>query len=769
MTMQKRIYLNDNWYFTGDDNNKVLVSIPHTVKEIPYNYFDQNIYQFISTYEKELNIDDETKNLILTFEGVGHSSSVFLNDTLIGKHDGGYDKFSYNLKGYAKKGVNNLKVVVNSKEDINCPPFGNVIDYLTYGGIYRDVYLDVCEEAYIKDVFVKPNHESNWYIDVTTTLSKSASYEIEISFNGTVIENKKVENNLLISDTRIEFRNPNLWDIETPNLYDIKVKLENGDTYTDKFGLRTVKFKTDGFYLNGKKVRIVGLNRHQSYPYIGYAAPKSLQVQDADILKYELGVNAVRTSHYMQSKHFIDECDRIGLLVFTESPGWQYIGDKAWKELAIENMKKMVLDYRNHPSIILWGARINESPDDHDFYLEANKVIRELDPTRQTGGVRCITKSEELEDVYTYNNFVTDYDKGLTDKKYVTKSKDIPYLVSEYNGHMFPTKTFDDDIHLEKDALNIARGLNVLFEDDSRAGMFIWCMFDYNTHKDFGSGDKICYHGVLDMFRNPKPAGYLFASLGGIDTLHITSLMRHGDYPVSNIYQLYAFTNADKIKLFKNGDFVKEYTHKDTKYPNLKNAPILIDDLVGDQLVKYEGYDKKTSEKMKEVLQATLKYGNKLPLKYKLKFLNLVLFHHITYEKGYQLYGKYIGGWGDTETIFSVEAYKGDKLVKSVTLGDPKTLHLDVNVTDTNLHEENSYDARLIRIKVLDQNNNLAHYYQEGFEVKAEGPIEIVGPSILSFKGGMTGTIIKTTHKTGKAKLIIKTQFETKEIEFNIE
>ena len=85
------------------------------------------------------------------------------------------------------------------------------------------------------------------------------------------------------------------------------------------------------------------------------------------------------------------------------------------------------------------------------------------------------------------------------------------------------------------------------------------------------------------------------------------------------------------------------------------------------------------------------------------------------------------------------------------------------------MHEENSYDARLIRIKVLDQNNNLAHYYQEGFEIKAEGPIEIVGPTILSFKGGMTGTIIKTTHQAGKAKLIIKTQFETKEIEFNIE
>ena len=135
------------------------------------------------------------------------------------------------------------------------------------------------------------------------------------------------------------------------------------------------------FYLNGKKLRLRGLNRHQSYPYVGYAAPASMQIFDADILKKELGVNAVRTSHYPQSQDFIRRCDEIGLLVFTEFPGWQHIGDEEWKRQAVQNLKEMIVQYRNHPSIILWGVRINESQDDDVFYRETNRVAHELDDT----------------------------------------------------------------------------------------------------------------------------------------------------------------------------------------------------------------------------------------------------------------------------------------------------------------------------------------------------------------------------------------------------
>ena len=99
-----------------------------------------------------------------------------------------------------------------------------------------------------------------------------------------------------------------------------------------------------------------------------------------------------------QSKHFLDECDRLGLLVFEEIPGWQHVGDEYWKEIAINNVRDMIIEHRNHPSIIMWGVRINESGDFHDFYTKTNILAHECDPTRPTGGVRCFAHSELLED-----------------------------------------------------------------------------------------------------------------------------------------------------------------------------------------------------------------------------------------------------------------------------------------------------------------------------------------------------------------------------------
>ena len=772
--MKKRIYINNDWNFTDNEGKMAKVSIPHTIKEIPYNYFDQEMFQFEATYEKEIMLtEDLDQNLFLTFEGVGQSAQVFLNNKFLLKHEGGYDKFSVNIKDYVNKGGNILKVIVNASENQNIPPFGKVVDYLCYGGIYRDVYIDVCASNYVEDVFVKPVHDNAWKALIDVKLKNAGTYDAEIYFDGKLVAKKNVVSKNYDTEVEFTFDKPMLWDIDNPNLYTAKINLLDNDkvidTYETTFGLRTCVFKTDGFYLNDKKVRIIGLNRHQAYPYVGYAMPKSMQEEDAKILKNELGMNAVRTSHYMQSQDFIDACDKLGLLVFTESPGWQFIGDDYWKKLALKNMERMVMDYRNHPSIILWGARINESGDDHDFYFAANKLIHELDSTRQTGGVRCFKKTEELEDVYTYNDFVPEYENyRFTPKELVTTNPDIPYLISEFNGHMYPTKAFDDEVHTQKHAMNIATCLDALFSDDSRAGAFCWCMFDYNTHKDFGSGDKICYHGVMDMFRNKKAAGYLYSAINGKNTLYLTSSMNHGEYAASNIYKTYLFTDCDSVKMYRNGDLIREYTHKDTDTPNVPNAPILVDDFVGELLITKEGYNKKVSDKMKEVLKGFLLYGENMPLKLKLKYLNLVLFHHISFEKGYQLYGKYIGGWGDKETIYSFEGIKGGKVVNKLTLGDAKSIHLETTVSHTNLHEDKSYDVASIRLRVLDQNNNLAKYYQEGLTVDVEGPIEVIGPKVLSFKGGMWGTYIKTLHKTGKAKLIIKTLFETKEIEFEI-
>ena len=134
-----------------------------------------------------------------------------------------------------------------------------------------------------------------------------------------------------------------LWDIEDPQLYEVEVSLElndKRDVCSEQYGFRSAQFRTDGFFLNGKHISLVGLNRHQSWPYNGYAMPKRVQRKDAEIIKNEAGCNIVRTSHYPQSRHFLDACDELGLLVMEEIPGWQHIGDSQWKEHSYEDVRE---------------------------------------------------------------------------------------------------------------------------------------------------------------------------------------------------------------------------------------------------------------------------------------------------------------------------------------------------------------------------------------------------------------------------------------------
>ena len=150
----EKMYLNRGWNY----NNCEVVDIPHMGCQLPYNYVDENEYQLEATYSKEIFIAEENKGkkLLLTFLGVAHMAKVFINGELAGTHKCGYTAFTMDISELIKYGENNLILVeVDSRESLNIPPFGNVIDYLTYQGIYRDVYLEIKDPSYIKDVIVQ--------------------------------------------------------------------------------------------------------------------------------------------------------------------------------------------------------------------------------------------------------------------------------------------------------------------------------------------------------------------------------------------------------------------------------------------------------------------------------------------------------------------------------------------------------------------------------------------------------------------------------------
>ncbi len=770
--MRKRIYWNRDWKFTTkyceelsekDYNGELeCVCLPHTVAETPFHYFDESIYQMVSGYRKTFVPEEDwrDKQILLTIEAAGHQAEVYLNGNKMTEHFGGYTAFSVDLAPQLLFGEENVLVVkVDSRESINVPPFGKVIDYMTYGGLYREVYLDVLDKTCIEDVFVKTRRIS------------SMTYEISAEITCLQLQGDEIRVTLLdgagahvctLGQSWQKVTGIQEWHPETPNLYTLRTELiRNGivvEVLDTRFGFREAVFKKDGFYLNGKKFKLRGLNHHQSYPYVGYAMPESMQKYDAEILKKELGVNAVRTSHYPQSQHFINACDELGLLVFTEIPGWQHIGDDAWKQIAMKNTEEMVLQYRNHPSIILWGVRINESMDDDALYTETNRIAHELDSTRQTSGVRYIQKSHLLEDVYAYNDFSHKGDNaGCLKKKKSTPDRKKGQLISEFNGHMFPTKSFDCEDHTTEHMLRHARVMNAYYKEKDIAGGFGWCMFDYNTHQDFGSGDRICYHGVTDMFRNKKPAGELyFAQQEAEPVLEVCSSLEIGDHPGGFVKEVYMATNADSVRVYKNDRFVKEIKAKDTAFKKMPHGPLVIDEFIGDSLRTVEGFRRGKAKAVKKVLLAAQKYGiAKLPLSAKLTAAKCMLFYGMKMSDAVDLFGKYVSDWGGTATVYRFEAIKNGLIVKTVEKSPMKAKQLKVQCSHTELTEKNTYDVAAVRFRMESEKNNLLPFNQDIITLSAEGPIEIIGPKTISLRGGMGGTYVKTTGEAGEAKLVV--------------
>ncbi len=800
--MAQKIYLDRKWRFNFNFSEEminkpmtdsVLVNIPHTTMETPLSYFDESIYQTVCGYQKSIFAPTQWENQIvcLTFEGVAHSADVYVNGEHVGHHDCGYTAFTVDLTKVLVFGEENLITVkVDSRETQNLPPFGYVIDYMTYGGIYRDVYFEIKEKTHFNDLFVQPTlleristskrtpkqikvMKVQGILKTDCIITKNIN---KLAIDERVFINQYLDDKLIISQPvngleeaedgyRIELKSApmpvKLWDIESPQLYQVKTQLLVDEKVVDEsvtsVGFRSAVFKKNGFYLNGRKVKLRGLNRHQSYPYVGYAMPESMQRFDARILKEELALNAVRTSHYPQSQHFIDECDKLGLLVFTEIPGWQHIGDASWQDVALENTKDMVVQYRNHPSIVLWGVRINESPDNDEFYTRTNEIAHKYDPTRQTGGVRCIAKSSLLEDVYTYNDFVhAGNNKGCSKKADITSNDEKPYLVSEYNGHMYPTKAFDDEEQRQEHAIRHANVLNAIAGEPDIAGSFGWCMFDYNTHKDFGSGDRICYHGVLDMFRNPKLAASVYSAYSESENvLEVTSSFDIGEHPACNRGKSYIITNADSVKMYKNNDLIKEYFPEDSEFENMKHGPILINDFVGDAIEKDGGYTKAQARLIKQALNEVTLKGFKITPSLAWLAFRLVVLHRVSPKQAVPIYNKFVGDWGGESREYRFDAIKNGQVVKSITKTTATVPHIECKVSHTLLTELHTYDVAFARIKMVDQNNNQLYYFSQPVSFEVDGPFEIIGPKTVSPMGGCTGVYVKSIGEDGDGSLTI--------------
>ncbi|MCX8129456.1 MAG: glycoside hydrolase family 2 protein [Clostridia bacterium] len=801
--MRKIIHLNYDWKYladfreefidTGfDDSGFETVMLPHANIETPYNNFSDKLLQFKSCYRRRLKIGekDQGKRVILHFEGVMAYALVYLNGQIICEHKGGYTPFKCDITGQINYGGDNLLVVmVDSTERPDIPPFGHVVDYLTYGGMYREVWIELVSEIYIENMFVKTRDvlAESKKLDIGLYMKNHTGQSHKLNLQFSLLkddrevlafgcEKQLTEGNVAVLDVMQAVREVLLWDNICPNLYDLiaEIKMNNRivDRFTVRFGFREARFRSDGFYLNGRRMKLRGLNRHQAFPYVGYAMPKSAQYKDAEILKNELGVNVVRLSHYPQSKHFLDRCDELGLLVFEEIPGWQHIGDAEWQDVAVKNVEEMIKRDWNRPSIILWGVRINESQDNDEFYKKTNNIAKALDDTRQTGGVRNFAGSHLFEDVYTYNDFIhRGGDKALCVPRAVTKKK-VPYLVTEHNGHMFPTKKFDNEAGRVEHCLRHLKVLESMYSAPDISGAIGWCMFDYNTHKDFGSGDGICYHGVTDMFRIPKEAAAVYASQqDGRPVLEVASSMDIGEREAGKLDTVYVFTNCDYLKLYKNGVYIGTYYPAREVFAHVPHPPVIITDFIGDLIEKNEAMTPKDAGHAKKILYAIMKYGDKeLPLRYKIRMLRLMLKYRMSLQKAVSTFAPYVTNWGCESLEYEFEGYIDHKAVIKVKKGPFSSGDLLVVPDKDGLFEDETYDVCRVVIKHTDESGNTLTYSNEAVSLEIEGEGEIIGPKNIALIGGSRAFWVKSTGKKGNVKVTIRSdRFEPKIVEFKVE
>jgi beta-galactosidase len=515
-----------------DEGEFAPVTLPHTTVFVPWHGTDQQSFQFVSTYRKHFTVPRQLRGhrVFLDFAGAMTASTVWLNGRRLCEYAGGFTPFSFELtNGLQWQGENVVAVQVDSRERKDIPPFGYELDYLTYGGLYRDVFLRAVPTSFIGNVQVRtaevmtaqPRLAVDVWLQRPATGDPDALREgagtlrLELlagdAVVGTISQRIAAEawrsGKVTVNWTALP--PVNRWDLDTPQLYGMRVTLEAwnantpNDTFLCRFGFREARFTLRGFELNGRIVKLRGLNRHQTFPFAGAAMPERVQRRDAAIVKHELKCNVVRCSHYPQSPYFLNACDELGLLVIDETPGWQHVGEEAiWQERYLDNTRRMIERDWNHPSVVVWSVRINESRDFHDLYVKVNALAHELDATRQTTGVRYFQGSELLEDVFSMNDFT-----------FPLKKPNHPlYLNTEFVGAEFPVRSWDDNARHQEHILRYAEIYNQLQSNAGYAGGLGWCAFDYQTHADFGSGDHICYHGVMDIFRQPKPAAGFFRS-----------------------------------------------------------------------------------------------------------------------------------------------------------------------------------------------------------------------------------------------------------------
>ncbi len=548
--------MNTNWLFGGrytagsetssyDDSNFAPVTVPHTVVPLSWKDWNYPAWQQVWIYRRHFSgaglLDPHRpgNRILVDFDGVMVNATVSVNDHVVATHQGGYLPFSAELTGKVTGAGNLLSVVVDSR-CLSVPPVGvgrgpGSVDFFQPGGIYRDVRLRVLPQAFLADLFARPADVlgSQPRVDIECTLDSAATTHSEGTLLVQLFDGQRQITAQTVAVTagspgtstaRLSltgFGPVSLWSPDSPRLYTVRASLNfpgiGRHTLSRRIGFREASFRPDGFFLNGKRLQLFGLNRHQLYPYAGMAMGARAQRKDAEILKDEFNCNMVRCSHYPQSPDFLDACDELGLLVWEEAPGWHNVSTMAaWQDAVVRDVRDMVIRDRSRPSVIIWGTRLNECENFPGLWAATRQAARELDSARPSSGAMAFHEDGIWnEDVFAYNDYGTADKTGNVALK--PPFPGLPYLISEAVGveavkpqHFSWT---DPPAWLARQAAMHGQAQSQARSNPGYAGVLAWAGFDYGSLLGPGPYD-IKWAGVADGFRVPKPGAAIYQAQG---------------------------------------------------------------------------------------------------------------------------------------------------------------------------------------------------------------------------------------------------------------
>lgn len=613
-----------------NDSNWELVNLPHTVQLVPSEASGSRNYQGPAWYTKHFTVDSKYKGkrLSLYFEAIMGKSSFYINGKKVKEQFGGYLPVIIDLTEAGVRPGDEVTVAVcaDNSDDPSYPP-GNkqyIMDLCVFGGIYRDCYFISTDEVHVSDanaagrvagggVFAsfEDVSEQKAKVNVKTHIVNEGTAACKVVVENTLIDQagKLVavgKKSLSLAagangdlSQQLFVKNPALWHPDTPNLYQLKTSVyKNGklcDAVISRIGIRSIEFRgADGLFINGKPFedKLMGVNRHQDYAYIGNAVPNNLHWLDVKKLR-DAGFRVIRSAHYPQDPAFMDACDELGMFMIVPTPGWQFWNsDPVFEQRIISDIRHMVRRDRNHPSVLLWEPILNETAFPESFAHNAYQATHEEYP--YPGCYAAIDDkskgADEYDVIYTAPKN-EDYYQKLGKSCFTREYGDC---VDDWNSHNSYSRVAREwgEAPQIRQAQHYARkdyGGSLTVDQFYKSpkghiGGTLWHSFDHQR----GYHPDPFWGGVMDMFRQPKYSYYMMMSQRD-PRLHLKQADSGPMVYIANAMtpfspeDIVVYSNCDSVRLTINEKTIlvqaPELEEKGIRHPPIifKNAYSFVD------------------------------------------------------------------------------------------------------------------------------------------------------------------------------------------------